>query len=463
MEVFYEYNSAWDLILGPVYLFAIFFITHRITFANEQQSPYYRYFTTGLFTKIIGGILFTAIYTFYYPGGDCHAYYQGGKCLNNMILKAPDVYFSVLGGNTSDENWSYFDEVTGYPPQTLFARGGSNFATARYTSLILLFSFNSMIIGTILLCCLSYACIWKFYKMLCEIYPDIYKKLALGILFVPSLAFWGSGIMKDTYTYSSTLLLTASAYTIFFHKRKVLLNSFFVVISVFFIVTLKPYIIIALMPGLGLSIAYYYSKQIKNKVLGALVAPAFIVLGIAIGGATLSLLSSQLGTYATTEGIIAKAQINQQDLLRSESYGTNSFNIGQFDASIGGMLSKAPNAIIAGVFRPFLWDARNPVMVISGIENFLLLYLLLFLIFKLGLKTFSSYVTGDPIVTFAFIFVIIFGFSVGISTANFGALVRYKIPGTVFYTTGLMILWGRYTAFKKTESEKSLSTNTARK
>ncbi len=463
MDVFFEYNSLWDLFLAPIYLFVIFFIAFRIANSREYNESFYTYFTTGLLIKIAGGLFFTAIYTFYYHGGDCHAYFQGGRSLNNMILKAPSVYFSVLGGNTSDENWSYFDGSTGYPPQTLFSKGGANFATARYISPILMLSFNSMIVGTLLLDCFSYACIWKFFKILCNIYPGMSKKLALGILFVPSLAFWGSGIMKDTFTYSATLLLTASAYTIFFLRKKILINLFFMLLSVILIVTLKPYILIALIPGLGLSIAYYYSKLLPNKLVGAVVAPLFVAIGLLIGGWSLAMLGSQLGTYSTTEGIIEKAQISQKDLLRTDQYGSNSFNIGEFDPSIGGMLKKAPIAITAGVFRPFIWDARNPVMIISGIENSLLLFLLLFLMFKLGFKRFLNFIKEDPIVMFAFIFVLIFGFSVGISTANFGALVRYKIPGTVFYTTGLMILWGRYSEFIKKDAGISSSTSEGRK
>jgi hypothetical protein len=41
---------------------------------------------------------------------------------------------------------------------------------------------------------------------------------------------------------------------------------------------------------------------------------------------------------------------------------------------------------------------------------------------------------------FAFSFTIIFAFGVGLATANFGALVRYKIPMLPFFVGGLFVL-----------------------
>ena len=63
-------------------------------------------------------------------------------------------------------------------------------------------------------------------------------------------------------------------------------------------------------------------------------------------------------------------------------YGGNSFDIGEFDASAVSMLSKAHLAISAALFRPFLWEARNPVMLMSAIENTLLLIFSIYILIK---------------------------------------------------------------------------------
>jgi hypothetical protein len=38
---------------------------------------------------------------------------------------------------------------------------------------------------------------------------------------------------------------------------------------------------------------------------------------------------------------------------------------------------------------------------------------------------------------------VFFAFSVGLTTSNFGALVRYKIPAVPFYLSAILILYQR--------------------
>ena len=79
-------------------------------------------------------------------------------------------------------------------------------------------------------------------------------------------------------------------------------------------------------------------------------------------------------------------------------------------------------------------------MLISAIENAFLLLLTFRVFFRLGPFRFFKTIFSSPLLIFSFIFVIFFSFSVGLSTANFGALVRYKIPSIPFFMCLLMIL-----------------------
>lgn len=443
MGIISEYYKPWEIIVVPIYLVVIFFISYRISQRKQVDNPYYKYFVPGLFFKIAGGLAFTAIYTFYYNGGDCHAYYQGARILNRLAAKDLGVYFSIIGGNTSLENWSFFDEKTGYPPSYLYTKGGAHFAVSRYLSPLLIPSFGSMLIATILINCMVFAGIWKFFKIICDYYPKNEKQIAFSVLFLPSLTFWAGGIMKDTFTYASTLYLTAATYQIFMSRKNVLSNIPGIILSIFLIVTLKPYIILALLPCLGLVIAINYVKEIPNRIVGVIVSPALIMGGLALGIYALSFLSPQMGTYSSVEGVITKAQINQQDLMREEQYGSNNFDIGTFEPTFTGLLKKMPQAVVAGLFRPFMWEARNPVMILSGLENTFILILSLLIIFKIRITKLIRLIIKEPYFLFAFTFSIIFAFSVGISTANFGALVRYKIPMMPFFVSALFILLTR--------------------
>jgi hypothetical protein len=126
--------------------------------------------------------------------------------------------------------------------------------------------------------------------------------------------------------------------------------------------------------------------------------------------------------------------------LKQDYYGGHSFDIGEFDGTISGVFSKFPLAVTAGLFRPFIFEARNPVMFISGIENtFLLIFTLVFL-FRVGPIKVLKYVSKEPLLLFSLTFAIFFAFGIGLSTSNFGALVRYKIPCIPFYLSSLYII-----------------------
>jgi hypothetical protein len=108
------------------------------------------------------------------------------------------------------------------------------------------------------------------------------------------------------------------------------------------------------------------------------------------------------------------------------------------------VLSKFPAATVAGLFRPYLWEAKNIVMLVSGLENIIILFFVLYVFFRKPLIAINS-VFSNPIVLFCLIFSIFFAFSVAISTSNFGALVRLRIPMMPFFLSGLVIIeYARY-------------------
>jgi hypothetical protein len=203
-------------------------------------------------------------------------------------------------------------------------------------------------------------------------------------------------------------------------------------------------------------VSYIYIKKIRNKALRLMAAPLLLSIGLILGFSTLGIFRSSLGVYGTTETALKQAQNVQRDLIRGEQYGENYYDIGKFDASITGILSKAPNAIIACLFRPFLWEARNPVMLISGLENFLLLIFTLYLIFLIGIKSAYKVIINEPLIIFSLTFSIIFAFFVGLATANFGAMVRHKILAILFF---LLALINTVYLIRKHKKEKEDITN----
>ena len=118
----------------------------------------------------------------------------------------------------------------------------------------------------------------------------------------------------------------------------------------------------------------------------------------------------------------------------------SAYTLGDFDYSPVGMLSKFPQAVWVSLYRPHLWEVNNVVMLLSALESFALLLFTIYVIYKTGIMKALQLISSKPILIFCFMFSIVFAFAVGISTYNFGSLVRYKIPLYPFFVSGLFIL-----------------------
>jgi len=103
-------------------------------------------------------------------------------------------------------------------------------------------------------------------------------------------------------------------------------------------------------------------------------------------------------------------------------------------------LKVAPKAINVSLFRPYIWEAKKPMLFIASIEGMITFFMTVRLIFKSGFINFIKMIADNPEVQFCIIFSVIFAFAVGFTSFNFGALARYKIPFMPFYYIALFIL-----------------------
>jgi hypothetical protein len=285
--------------------------------------------------------------------------------------------------------------------------------------------------------------VWRLFLMFTAEYPSLKKEMAIAVLFIPSVLFWGSGILKDTYTFSAACWFAYSFYNLSLRRYKVLTNLLMVFVSAMILISVKPYIFLGLMPGCLVLLVFNRMQSIESNFIKLLSFPMLFMIAAVLGGLVVSQSASSLGAYGSVDTLLEKATATQQDLKR-EAYEGNSFDIGDFDPTLGGILGKAPAAIFAGLFRPTLLDVKNVVMLISAIENTVIMFLFLYLFIRIGPFAFLRITLNEPLVMFCFSFAIFFAFSVGLTTSNFGSLVRYKIPATPFFMAALFIVRYRW-------------------
>jgi hypothetical protein len=435
-----EALTYFDILLVPVYLAMIILVCASIKSKNIVLRQEYKYFTKGLVFKLLGVTAFISIYLFYYGGGDTVSYFLGSRAIGNLILEDFEKGVAILFNTTSPHNsFSSFNSTTGWPTSYMW-RDLSSFSVSRYSSLFYLLGAKSFIITSFLVSCFSYVGIWKFYRLVNILYPGYEKALAYIVLFLPSIAFWGSGLMKDSYTLSAACWLTYNFYMTLILRKKVIINSIFLLINLFIIINIKPYVILSLLPGTILWINSAYLKKIKNRLLKILVLPLISVVIILTGVNVFQNLSSLMGVYGEVDSAIEQAQVIRTDLLRSDEYGSNNYDIGKLDGSFVSLVRVAPNAIFTALFRPFLWEIGSPTMVLSALENLILIAFTLFTLIKISPVAVLRTLLKEPFLLYCLIFSILFAFGVGIAGTNFGAMVRYKTPLMPFFFSMIYLI-----------------------
>lgn len=433
-----KYLSAWDFILTPLLILIVVISARRIENQYISQEPHYKYYFPGLMMKIFGGIMLGLIYVFYYGGGDTIQFWTDSVVLNNLMFYDFFCWTKLMLGDMNRLWFWCFDPYeTGIP--YYFPYDPQSYSVPRYLNVLSMFAGYSYFPLTVLTAWASYTGVWRLYLVFCEEYPKLIKEFAYATLFMPSVLFWGSGIMKDTITFSAACWFTYASYNIVLKRREILKMILFAFIAAYVMVSIRPYIFVALMPGVIIWVMFNRVKRIDNLVIKLLIAPVMLMIAIGMISVVLSSSSSALGDYGSVDQILNKAVATQQDLKR-EAYEGNTFDIGDFEPTIPGILSKLPVAIWAGMFRPTIFDVRNVVMFLSALENLFLLYFTMKIFFTTGFFGFFRGLTKEPTALFTFVFALFFAFSVGLTTSNFGSLVRYKIPSVPFMMASLFII-----------------------
>ena len=450
----YQHISLYDLILLPL----LFFIVTVWAYIYKQKKgkqglDLYRHFHWAVIAKMLAVIAFCMAYLTVY-GGDTSDYFNSACAMNSMLSTDPDHYFKLLFEGNKPEYISFFTPETGYPESHMF-RDPRTFFVVRFFSPIILLCGNSLLLSSVVISLLSLIGMWRFYRLLCGLYPNLQSYFFFSALLVPSVLFWGSGLLKDSITMTATAWISYSIFMVFFNRKRIFANVIVILIMAWLIVSIKPYILVSLVPGLLIWLFFGMVRRIKNKMIRMLIMPATLAAVFLAAGLLLSNLGQFLGVYGDVDSMITKVKVTQEDLQNIAAYGSNYYDIGVIEPSVWGLVKKTPQALMAGLFRPFLWEARNPFIGLAGLENLGLLCILIFILIKVGLRTFFRAIIRDPFLTYAFVFTFLFAFGVGLASTNFGALVRYRIPLLPFFVSGLFIMLDFYRR-QKAEKEKLL-------
>lgn len=430
-----------DVLYAPICLIILYAVI-RAKASRIQEKHIKRLYYQAFTFKIICSLIFTFITEFYFRGGDTNLYYQGTLDLRAALRDdfnfLPDIINS-LKINSTHPLFPYFyydnysDDFT-YNYMT----SPSNFFIPKLALLPAIAFNDSYICINFLFSFFALGGAIRLFKTFYHYYPKYWREIAIATLFLPDVCYWSSGLLKDPVCFGALGYITYGVLNVFVKKRKIVISILWIFIGSYLIFYIKVYILLVLALAIIIWQFAEFNKLIADRTLRRIFAVISFSMAGLLGFAMINYLTSQEAAqgYRLDKLVERSAdQRRQYGLLSDEQKGS------YFEINTTNPVALVANGISATFYRPFPWEIKSPIMLFSAIEAFIFLYLTLFFIFKRGLFKFFSLPFSDPRILMCFVFSFVFAVAVGSTTANFGALSRYKIPCMPFYFLMVLLLY----------------------
>ena len=190
---------------------------------------------------------------------------------------------------------------------------------------------------------------------------------------------------------------------ILFNKKNLLLNVVLLIISFYFLFTVKLYILMCLIPALIIWWQITKFSKVRSLLGRVLIAPFVLVLSLGVAYWTVRKVGEGDSKYAV-ENLAQTAQVTAYDIAYWTGKDAGStYSLGELDGTFTSMISLFPQAINVSLFRPYLWEVRNPLMLLAALESLAILLLTLVVLYRI--KVIGVFQIGtNPLVFFLFNF-----------------------------------------------------------
>jgi hypothetical protein len=398
-------------------------------------------FMTAFLLHMSGSFLYCMVIQYYYGYGDSFGFYMGSNFLRKVIEMDGEPFNTLLmSGETFSKKYAMggfgdLDLPTGI--QTT-----SNLMVMKVSAMLSYLSFNSYVIISLFFGLFSFLGLWRLFCVFNEILgKKMQKMLVFTVLYMPSICFWGSGLIKDSLCLGFVGLTVWGTYKLLIQKKNSIPVLLLSILCFYFLFMIKSYIAYALVASATL--AYVLQIVIKSKKNIFKLGLVMIILFVGV-------IFTFLSAASTLESIVdeSKSQIEifkgaYANANQEDERSAGSFTTADFDFTVSGLVLRSPSAVFTTLFRPFLWETRKPIMLYSALESFLTLLATIYVLFKCRVLGFFRHIFSMPFLFFSFVFVIFLAVIVGFTTFNFGTLVRYRLPVLPFYYFLLLSIYQR--------------------
>lgn len=395
--------------------------------------------------KLVFGFALWAVYTFYYTDratADIYKYFDDSKVIYNTLKTNPIDYFKLLFGigNKTPAFDHYYSEMNYWARKVDSSIYNDSHTIIRFNALVRLFSFGYYNVHTVVICFLSLIGLTAIYKTFVTNLQDKKRELLFAVFLLPSVLFWGSGVLKEGLIFFALGLLIYYSNKLFSIKAIVICLG-----TAFLLAFSKFYVWLAIFPSITL-LVWTNKSSSKNIFVKFLVIILFIgTLGLNIDYFTniqnplVTLSQKQYEFNLLASGQLTDANHNPIPVANSI------IEINKLEPTFYSFLKNSPQALINTFLRPYVWELKSPLMLLSGLETLLIIFILFFsLFFVKSLKEIKW-----EYLLFCLSFVFIQFLIIGETTPILGAIARYKTIALPFLAVALLFIIDKEKLLKK--------------
>lgn len=363
--------------------------------------------------KVVSGLVLGWVYSNHYEG-DTFNYFADASKLSSIAREDIGEYLRVL--------WSRDD----------LQAGSLNFQQPRALFMVKIISVLNVLSGdhywiTSVYCSwVSFVCAWFLVSRLAVSFPQSFSAACFAFLICPSVVFWTSGVVKETFAFAALCLLSGVFIDSWFRRPLRIYSYLGILIGIWMLWSLK----------------YYYAAVFIPVAVSVLVVrrfvplewPAFrtVVIWMLILAGLVGIVSISHPNFYADRFLDVVVQ-NYEIFQRISDPGDAA--VFSLEADWWSFILNFPVALFTALFRPTIFEAGNVFQWLAAIENAMLILL--------GITAAISFlrkpVTANMLLIVATgLYIVVLGGTLALSTPNFGTLVRYRIgflPFFVFIVT----------------------------
>lgn len=398
-------------VLNIIALVALSLVLYRQVW--NELSPLV--FSAALGLRILASIIAGLIFYRVYPGGDSTFFYESAK----FALEDHSIW-SIIAGDFSPAGYArqprvvFFIQILSV---LLALTGGSYWLASLYFALI------------------SFAASLFFVVQFARLYPNLKLVAMLCFLFLPSVLFWSSTILKDTISYSALVIVIALILKVF-HDSKI--KWFELVLgAVCFLVLfkIKHYLLIISLLFAGITLSIYWFKKLSGIWRLVVAVP---ILVISLG------MTQFVHPYLKVGRIPQTIYENNKTIIDKTSH-ENQLGIVVESPDWKSVLLEIPRSLYAGIFSPTVFEKTPKLGIVHKIENLLMTSLMFLSILScLRLKPRINWKLVIP----SIFCIAVLATLLAMTTPNIGTLLRYRNAYLPFLFLILSILPFQYLTSK---------------